>query len=57
MELVELIARAIVASEGEGHNDPPLYDDHDPVLQEAYRDQAAFVIETLGRFGYSILKT
>lgn len=40
-EMMVAGAEALVAEKGRGHNDPPLYDDHAPVVQEAYREQVS----------------
>lgn len=47
--VVELAAQYIVAAEGMGHNDPPLYDDYEPAIQARYRDLGRQMLQDLGR--------
>lgn len=55
MSIVELMAAAIVAAEGQGHNDPPLYDLLEPDSQARYRDMADFIIKALAEHRIYVL--
>lgn len=53
-ELKEAVARAVIASEGAGHNDPPTFDDLTAEEQKFRLMDAEVVIEALKIQRYEI---
>lgn len=56
MSAQKILAMAIVAAEGDGHNDAPLFDDLAPTSQETYLHMAQFVLNALNEQGYSVIE-
>ena len=54
VDVVVHVAKALAAFDADGHNDAPLYEDYDVVMQGIYREQAQWVLRALRELGLEV---